>query len=970
MLRTLRILGVLLAAAGVAGPAAAQSQAINGNIEGVVRDTSGAVLPGVTVTVTNVDTGARRVVITDATGTYQALLLPLGTYRVRSELQGFKTMERTGVTLNAGQTATVNFAMSVGGVEETVTVTADAPIAEPARINLGRTISSVEVSNLPNVSRNTFNFALLQPNVTGYENSEFGATRMNANGSQMRTNYQIDGSSATQKDRAGLRMFQPSEIMVKEVKVITSGFAPEFGDTTGMVYDAITPSGTNQFRGQAGYRWRRKAFSSRPFTLSPTAPKPDTKVDDIQGALGGPIRKDVAQFYVGYEFVRKDLSADRVITVTQDTANLLGLSKDALGNGVIPAIQTVNMFIAKADVQLNSANRLTGRWSLFKNSTPENVGGGLNTRETATDFEDRMDSAGLQLVSTIASNKLNEFRLAFGRRNNPRVPSAVAGPGPAVQITGVANFGGSDTATQFLERYYQVIDNYTWVLGRHSLKAGVNMQFIHDSRLSNVQATYVFPTIDAFLAAKSGASPFGYTRFSQAVGDPTIAYSQSYYSAFVQDDFRLSPSVKLLYGVRYDLFKVPKGDPSAPYPASRAFRVDKNNIAPRVGIAWSVDPESRTVVRASTGIMYEPPLGMFYQDALQENGNPTLLTASITPGQAGAPAYPGTLSSLPPGVTPSRSIRTVASDFSTQYALLTNVQFERALTDNMAVSVGYVNSTGRNLPLVLNSNVIPTGATLPDGRPIYSRTIDGATRVDPAFDTIDEVQSTGKSQYNALTVSLNRRFSHGLQAQASYTLAKAQDDGVIGGRYVVGSRDSGAVSDPSNINRDYSYTSWNTTHTFIASAVINPQVSGSGVGAALANNNQLGVVLQANSGLPYNIRSNLDLNLDGISADRPNGVSRNSGSLGRVFNVDLRYSRFFDLTGDSKVEVFFEAKNLFDTANVSAVNSIVRTDSAGNPLSPIPTSVCSIGSTSTSDCFAVTGAYQQRQMQLGFKYTF
>ena len=965
-----RVLWVLLVALGLAGPVAAQSQAINGNIEGVVRDTSGGVLPGVTVTVTSVDTGVQRVAVTDGRGTYRAALLPLGTYRVRAELQGFKTMERTGVTLNAGQTATVNLNLSVGGVQETVVVTADSPIAEPSRINLGRTISSVEVNNLPNVSRNTFNFALLQPNVTGYENEEFGATRMNANGSQMRTNYQVDGSSATQKDRAGLRMFQPSEVMVQEVKVITSGFAPEFGDTTGMVYDAITPSGTNQFKGQAGYRLRRKAFSSRPFTLAPTAPKPDTKVDDVQGALGGPIRKDRAQFYLGYEFVRKDLSADRVITVTQATANQLGLSADALGNGVIPAIQTVSMFIAKTDVQLNAANRLTGRWSLFKNSTPENVGGGLNTRETATDFEDRMDSVGVQLVSTVSSNKLNELRLAYGRRNNPRVPSAVAGPGPAVQITGVANFGGSATATKFLEDYTQVVDNFSWLVGRHSLKAGVNVQFIHDSRLSDVQATYIFPTIDAYLAAKRGANPFGYTRFSQAVGDPTIAYSQRYYSLFMQDDFRVTPSFKVLYGVRYDLFRVPKGDSGAPFAASRSFRVDKNNVAPRVGVAWSLDPESRTVVRASTGIMYEPPLGMFYQDALQENGNPALLTASITPGQTGAPAFPGTLSSLPPGVSPSRSIRTVSPDFATQYALLTNVQVERALTDNMAVSVGYVNSTGRNLPLVLNSNVIPTGATLPDGRPIYSRTIDTATRTDPSFDTINEVQSTGKSQYNALTLSLNRRFAHGLQAQASYTLAKALDNGVIGGRYVVGSRDSGAVSDPSNLGRDYSDTAWNTTHTFIASAVINPRVSGDGFGAALGNDNQIGVVLQANSGLPYNIRSNLDLNQDGISADRPNNVGRNSGSLGRVFNVDLRYSRFVNLAGDSRVEVFFEAKNLFNTANVSAVNSIVRTDSSGNPLSPIPTSICSIGASSTSDCFAVTGAYQQRQMQLGFKYTF
>lgn len=965
-----RFLSMLIWLVALAGPAFAQSQAINGTIEGVVRDTSGAVLPGVTVTVTNAGTGVERVSVTGGTGTYRAAILPLGTYRVKAELQGFKTMERAGLVLSAGMTAVVNFEMAVGGVAEVVEVIADSAIASPAKIDLGRTISSIEIKNLPNVSRNTYNFALLQPNVTGYENEEFGATRMNANGSQMRTNYQIDGASATQKDRAGLRMFQPSDIMVEEVKVVTSGFAPEFGQTTGMVYNAVTPSGTNQFKGQAGYRFRRKDFSARPFGLAPTAPKPDTKVDNFTAALGGPIRKDRAHFYFGYEYLRNDLSAGRVITVSQATAQTLGLKPEALGNGVIPAIQYVKMLIAKTDLQLNPANRLSARWSLFQNTTPENIGGGLSTREIATDFEDRMDSVGVQLVSTIASNKLNELRIAYGRRDNPREPSAVAGTGPSVTVTGVATFGGAPTQTEFVEEYWQVIDNYSWFVGRHNLKAGIDVQVIDDFRLSDVQATYIFPTIDAYLAAKSGANRLGYTRFTQAVGDPAVDYSQRYVSFFVQDDFRITSAFKLVYGVRYDLFQVPDGDPNAPFPASREFRTDKNNYAPRVGFAWSLDPESRTVVRGSTGLMYEPPLGMFYQDALQENGNPKLLTASVTPTQTGAPAFPGTLSSLPPGVTPSRSIRTVNSDFDTQYALLTNLQVERALTEDMSLAVGYVNSTGRNLPLLLNSNVIPTGATLPDGRPIYSRTISSATRVDSNFDTINETRSTGTSQYNALTVSMNRRFQKGFQAQASYTLAKAEDDGVIGGRYVIGSTDAAAISDPSDQKRDYSYTSWNTTHTFVASAVVTPQVSGDNFGARLANDNQFSVVLQANSGLPFDIRSNRDLNLDGISADRPNGVERNRGELGKVFNVDLRYSRFLRFPNASRVELFFEAKNLFNNASVRSVNSVVTTDTLGNPLAPIPTRVCAVDDRTSTDCFRVTAGYQQRQMQIGLKYLF
>jgi hypothetical protein len=592
-----RLTGVLLLSAALASPAAAQSQAINGSIEGLVRDTTGSVLPGVTVTVLNQDTGLQRIVMSDGSGAYRVALLPVGTYQIRAELQGFQAAERVGVSLSAGQTATVAFNLSVGAMTEVVQVTADAPIASPGRVDLGRTISSVEVKNLPNVSRNAFNFALLQPNVTGYENEEFGATRMNANGSQMRTNYQIDGGSATQKNRAGLRMFQPSDIMVEEVQVITSGFAPEFGQTTGMVYNAVSPSGTNQYRGQGSYRFRRRDFSSRPFTLSSAAPKPDTKVDNYTVALGGPIVRDRAHFYAGYEYLKNDLSAGRVITVTPATAQTLGLSATALGNGVVPAIQSVNMFIGKTDIQLNSSNRLSGRWSVFQNSTPENIGGGLNTRETATDFKDRMDSVGIQLVSTVSSNAINEFRLAYGRRDNPRVPSSVAGPGPAVTITGVASFGGSETATTFLEDYLQLVNNYTWYRGRHALKAGFDVQFINDERLSDVSGTYTFPTIGSYLAASSGAAPFGYTRFVQNVGDPSVDYTQKYFAFFVQDEYRVSAQLKLIYGVRYDLFQVPAADAGAPFAASRSFRTDKNNVAPRVGFAWSVDPQSRTVVR-------------------------------------------------------------------------------------------------------------------------------------------------------------------------------------------------------------------------------------------------------------------------------------------------------------------------------------------------------------------------------------
>ncbi|HET7746136.1 MAG TPA: TonB-dependent receptor [Vicinamibacteria bacterium] len=952
----------LLAAAA---PLLAQSQAINGTIEGSVRDTTGGAVPGATVTVTSVDTGALRVLQTNEEGFYRAPLLPLGTYRVKAELAGFKTVERTGLTLSAGQTAVIDFTMAVGGVEEVVSVTGESPVAEPGRIDLGRTIGEAEVRNLPLVSRNPYNFAFLQPNVTGFENEEFGVPRINANGTQMHTNYQIDGNTNTEKDRAGLRLLPASEIMVREVKVITSGFAPEFGQTTGMVYNVVTPSGTNDFRGSASYRFRRKAMSEKPFFLAPTAPKPDTYVNNYTATLGGPIAKDKWFFYAGYEYVDRDLSADRVIGVTQAQATQLGLPAAALGDGVIPATQAVHFFLGKTDYQLAPEHKLSARYFFFKNHSPFNIGtasGGVNnTIEQATDFNDRMDSVSAQLISSFGAEKLNELRVQYARRHQFRTASEGSGTGPAIRVSGVANFGGpiagvSDAGFDFNQEIWQLIDNFTWLRGRHSFKAGFDVQKIDDFRRNVLFQLYTFPNAQAYLDARSGTNRRSYTNFQQLIGDPEVAYDSTFLSFFVQDDLRVTPRLKVLFGLRYDLFQVPEARPFGANPHSREFRVDRNNIGPRVGLAWTLDADARTVLRASTGVMYEPPLLNFYEDAIQRNGDPRTLTVTVNPTTAGAPDFPNTLADLPPGfVRPVQSIVTIDPDFSSQYTILSNVQLERALTSDLAVAVGLVNGLHRNMPVLVDTNLIPTGQALADGRPVYATAVNAQTRVDPTFNHVDTFQSIGEGTYNAVTFTVNKRMSHGFQAQASYTLARGEDNAPLTGTYAVGSGDD-RLSDPSDIGRDEGVTPFNQTHTFVLSTLIAPRVAGDGLGAALVNNNQLGIIVQANSGLPFNVRANRDLNLDGVTSDRPIGIERNSGRLGRVLNVDARFVRFVPV-GRARAELFVEAKNVFNTENVATINRVVAVDAAGNP---------------TVDLGALrkTAGYLPRNIQAGLKVTF
>jgi Carboxypeptidase regulatory-like domain/TonB dependent receptor len=959
----------LVAAAlqAMALPAAAQSQAINGSIEGTVRDNSGAILPGVTVTVTNTDTGAERVVVTNEEGVYRAPLLPLGTYQVKAELQGFKKFEQQGISLSAGQTVLTNVTLSVGNVAETVTVTGESPVAQPGKIDLGRTIGESEVKNLPLVSRNPYNFAFLQANVTGYENNEFGVPRINANGSQMHTNYQLDGNTNTEKDRAGLRLLPVSEVLVREVKVITNGFAPEFGQTTGMVYNAITPSGTNAIHGTASFRFKRNPFSTRPFFLPDNARKPDTEANDFTATLGGPLQRDRWHYYAAYEYVDRSLvTGGQVITVTPANAQALGISLPA--DGVIPAHQQVNFGFGKTDYQINTANHLSFRYFLFKNFSPSNIAGGLTTLDRATDFTDRMDSVSGQLVSTIGTSVLNELRVQYARRHQFRT-QGLSVEGPAVTVTGVAQFGGArlgDTNSvgfDFNQGITQAIDNVSWIRGRHALKAGVDAQFIGDERVRGEQFIYTFPSTSAYLDAESGVDPLGYSTLQQVFGNREASYDSAFYGFFAQDDWQVTPQLKVLYGVRYDLFDIPSARPFADNPLSQDFTVDKNNFAPRAGLSWAIDPSGRTVVRASVGLMYEPPLLDFYDNAILNNGDPANFTVSVSGTSAGAPPFPASLADLPPTfVLPRQSITAVDPDFRSQSAWLSNVQVERALRGDLAVSVGYVNSIGRNLPVLIDTNLIPTGNTLPDGRPIYSTQVNAATRVDPTFDHINVFESIGESSYHAFTATMTKRMTDGWQAQATYTLARGVDNAPLTGTYVVGSNDD-RVSDVSNLDRDKGLTPFNQTHTFSISTVIAPEVSGATPGAAIWNNNQFGIILQANSGLPFNIRSTVDLNGDGVLNDRPNNLERNAGRLGRVLNFDLRYSRFVPVRTGQRIELFFEAKNLFNTENIAGVNRVITTDALGNVTGSIPLDA------SDYPPGGKTG-YDQRLIQLGLKFAF
>lgn len=957
----------LVAVCALTGQAFAQSQAINGTIEGTVKDASGAVLPGVTITLTNTDTGTQRVVVTNDNGVFRAPLLQLGRFTVSAELSGFSKYEQTGIGLVAGQTVVLNIPMKVGGMTETVTVSADAAVVDLGKTDVGRNITSREIANLPNVSRNPYNFALLQPGVTGTENSEFGVPRFSVNGQALRVNYQVDGNTNTQRDRAGLRMMPMSEVMVREVQVVTSGFAPEFGNTTGLVYNAVTPSGTNTFRGDVGYRWREKSWSAFPFFFQgpkTDATRPDNSLNIFTGTLGGPIVKNSLHFYAGSERTFREMP--RLINIDPGIAAQVGVAPQP---GAVDANQEVLFLIGKLDWQATASQRLTARTNFFRNDNPLNqAAGGDTALERAADFRDQMWSHAVQAVSTLGVSNLNELRLQVMQRTSRRDASPGAGTGVSVNINGGVvgginnniNFGApTGDGELFQQRIYQVVNNFTMLRGNHNFKVGVDYQFIDDTREVPLPATYTFPSVAAYLAAKNGTNTRGYTTFTQTVAiESGFDMTNGGFSAFIQDDWKVTPNFKFLYGVRYDLNLYNEGIPGSAY--SETFNTDANNFAPRAGFAWTLDEQGKSVLRGSSVVMYDQMLLAIIEQSFNNSGNPRRVAVSLSPTSANAPSFPNVLQTA---TGTQSTIFAMSPDFVSGRTWQSNLTYERALGANYSMSIGGIYARGWDMPVINEFNHINPVSTLADGRGVFSAAVNADTRRDPRFNRIRMVESVGESWYKAMTLQIGKRWNGSLQFDINYTLAKGEDTAPLGGN-ILSVQGDAVRSDPANLARDKGPNSLDIRHTLNGSivALSNWNITNR-VLHHILNNNQVSLFVQFNSGLPVQIAGNTDLNRDGNNGDRPLNITRNSLYLPSRYNVDARFSRFFNLGYRStRLEVQAEFKNLFNTEQINGVQTTFPVNATtGAAISSLPAS---------GNALIPTSGFEQRKFQLGFKLFF
>jgi len=977
------LLMVLAGIMAVHATAAGQSQALNGQIEGIVKDANGSAVPGASITIRNIETGAERAVTSGGDGVYRAPLLPLGTYRITVEAPNFKKLIRDGITLTAGQTATIDLGLEAGDLSATVTITSDTQIADPGKIDVGRVLNKREVQDLPLISRNPYNFALLQANVVGRPNTEFGVPRVSANGYARRTNFQLDGNANTQANQAGLRLVPISETFVSEVQLVTNGFSAEFGNTPGLVMNNVTPSGTNDLHGSGSYRFRRTGMSSRPFNTSPLAIKAPTAVDDITAAVGGPILKDRWHFYGGYEWVTRDFSGRPAQTVTITEANKQALIAAGLSAGLfvssIPASQKVNFFIFRTDAQLNAANRLTGRYIRFTNYSPNNIGGGLNTLERTVDLDDKSSSLAIQLMTVFSPTVFNEFRYQRANRKSQFLPTEFTPKsGPSITIPNVAQLGPATNLGTIspIETMNQFQNNLTWNNGDHSMKFGGGVNRVYDYRRNDISAVFTFPTLAAYLAARSGSNLRGYTNFAQTLGNAEITYNSAFYNFFAQDDWKVTRRLKLNYGLRYDLYDVPEGDANSPFEQGRNFRVDKNNFAPRLGFVYSLNEGSRpTVVRGSAGMYYDTVYLVMYENAIQGNGTGRYLNVTRTPSQTGAPDFPNTINGSPSSLGITQNAEVVSPDFKNMYAMHYQAQLEQALTNDLSVTLGYIHSNGRMIPVYRQINCRPVGTSLADGRPLYGTVAINATsgaatvtpctnKVNPAFNNVIQVESGGTSNYDAMTLQFNKRFSQGYQFNVNYTLSKARDNAPERNLQGVGAV---TQSDPSNREFDRGYGVADQRHTLSATFVARPQFNIESRSLAyLLNNNQLSFIATAGSGETFPITTNFDLNADGILNDIPVGYERNAGRSPAGVNVDFRYSRVIPLSERFKLEVMAEALNLF---NINSTVTFTNTAFTANNINSSVVDPRTGAVVRALTPFIPTGQ-ESRQGQVGIKLIF
>ena len=932
-----------------AGSACAQSSSAMGRLEGNILDAKGLSVPSATVTVRNVTTGESFTQQSDDRGDFLFLYLAPGRYDVSIEKSGFTHVDIRDVVINVGTTSNLHPQLAVGQLESKVTVTADAPLVDTTQSALATVVNRESIETLPLNGRDFTDFALLTPGAT--TDGDFGMISFNGIAGNF-NNYTVDGANnnnaffAQQIGRA--IPYQFSEDVIQEFQVTSTGFEAEFGQAGGGLVNSVTKSGTNDLHGDGYYYILDSALDANDaINNAKGIPRPANRRQQFGGTVGGPIRHDRIFYLVNYEGQIRN----EPLTVN-DSPALSGLDPNFFTNnpGIAAQVQAAagsfsrtfnqNVAFGKINLILNNKNTLNATYNYQRFRSPH---GYFNTPQSTGDSLSLTDGATSQffqvsLQTIVSSATENELRFHYGNDYHFDLPGTPA-TSPTVVIQNPDSgfvFGGNRFQLSTSDHRYEFADNVTTVLGKHTVKFGVDINYNRDTDyfLYGPKGVYTFGTLSD---VATGAFQF----YTQSFGETTALIHSPTYSLFGQDQFRVTSKLTLNYGLRYDLQVLPQPGVCNPtLTLTCHIPYSKNNIAPRVGFAYSIDSKGSTVVRASFGLFYIQEDLLDVSQALLSNGisRPFLFTKG--PGFGNSTpivTYPNSLTSFPGG-TPSATV--FSPVFRSPYVEQANLAVEHKFGGNTALSVGYVYSHG--LALLGNSNgvtrqalaagsdlnLVPpalqpqfqTGAFtqdtvfFPDGKSFVvpdSAGIDGILNLN--FGPINVIDNTGSSVYNALLVSLRHTSSQFFTAVA-YTFSKTIDQGT--GYY--NQFDQQSQRGPSQLDQ---------RHRFVLSGGWTP------TSGPLRHFIVAGVLNEA-TGRPYTaVFDTTSVNFSMVP-----GEAFNSFTGPGVNNFDFSVARDIHLGEKFTLGLKAEAFNLFNHSNFqqNPVNSVQyttsqRSDSMGNP---------------------------------------
>lgn len=878
--------------------APARAQVDTGMVAGVVTDEQRAALPGATITVTNIATAQSRTVVTDAEGRYRVTALQPGQYSVKAELSGFADVVRPQVAVTVGSAVDVNMTLSVAALQETITVTGEAPLVESTKAEFSTVVNQQVLEAIPSKSRAFLDMTLLTPAAVENTSTTAQGAGLNIGGSRAKeAAVLVDGFYNQDEGFAQVKQ-QYSQDSIQEFQIISFGGSAEYGRAIGGIVNAVTKSGGNTLHGSGYGYFRDESMNALTFGVRSrglTTKSPFAR-QQYGGSLGGPIKTDKTFFFGAYERLAEDEPYDNGITAAN--AAIIGLPLADVGD--IPRFYRLNFVMGKVDHTLNENNRLQMSYALSRWTSYNRSPAPFRTRSAAYGLTAPDHSLLGKWIGIGSEGKwLSELKVSWFPRfykvygDNVGGPPLVADGGeinperqtnaspPTVTITNAAIFGAAVLNNKIDTQPVQAIYTSSRFIDKHSVKFGADyMASYYDYNLfSPLNGGYSFPSIAAF---QTGA----YNQYTQSFGDAHNPRWHNYISGFLQDSWSAGKRLTVNYGVRYDLEFNPKHEASG-----LAFGNDYNNFSPRLGLSYGLNQSGTTFLKVATGIYYDRLFQNLTTFFTSIKGHEQLSSATWSRTTPGAPVYPAVFTSppatLPAGVVNSWIMPDQVRVPNSRQIVLT---LEHQLRANIAVSASGVYTRTSDREYVWDTNLEWDNARAAYFRP------------NPAYRQITQYRFGGKAEYTGAIFEVTKRGSK-VSFSGNLTFARAYETTANYG--------SQANDQHAGIDADWGPQ----TDTPVARGVLSGWYN-AGRGVQIS-----GVYRARTGGAITPVAAGLDLNGDGNLSDRTPTFGRNSFRMPGTSSTDVRATWAVPVRNGSRIMVYAEVFNLFDQENLSSVNN-------------------------------------------------